>query len=199
MSADWVIAIGTLGTFLVITASAAAALIQLRHMRGGNQVAALTEFRETTESDRFKTAQTFVSFELPKRLKDPVERVRATAVPFSGEYAAISTVANVFESLGGLIKNGVIDRDVACDVFSYIVIRNWDAMLPLTTHLRATVDRAIWENFEYLTLLSKRFLATHPAGTYPRGEPRLPEDDSLTRAIAHDAKESESTRSGSLL
>ncbi len=190
MSAEWVIAIGTLGTFLVIAASAIAALIQLRHMRGSNQIAALTEFRETMESNKFQTAQTFVSFELPKRLKDPVERVNATTVPFSGEYAAISTVANVFESLGGLIKSGVIDRDVACDVFAYMVIRNWDVMLPLITHLRRTLDNpALWENFEYLTLLSKRFQANHPGGAYPSGEPRLPEDDSLTRAIAGEANE----------
>jgi Domain of unknown function (DUF4760) len=190
---EWLTAIGTLGTFLVIAASAIAALIQLRHMRGSNQIAALTEFRETMESDKFQTAQTFVSFELPKRLKDPVERVKATTLPFSGEYAATSTVANMFESLGGLIKSGVIDRDVACDVVAYIVVRNWEAMLPLTTYLRRTLDNpALWENFEYLTLLSKRFHAKHPRGAYPRGEPRLPEDDSLIRAITGEANEGES-------
>jgi len=157
-------------------------------MRGSNQIAALTEFRETTETDKFQTAQGFISFELRKRLKDPVERVKATTVPFSGEYAAISTVANVFESLGNLTKRRVIDRDVACDVFAYMVIRNWDAILPLTTHLRRTLDNpALWENFEYLTLLSKRFRANHRGGAYPSGEPRLPEDVSLTRAIAGEA------------
>jgi hypothetical protein len=180
VSAEWVTAIGTLGTFLVIAASATAALIQLRHMRGSNQIAALTEFRETMESDKFQTAQAFVSFELPKRLKDPAERAKATTLPLSGEYAAVSTVANMFESLGGLIKSGVIDGDVACDVVSYIVIRNWDAMLPVTTYLRRKLaNPSLWENFEYLTLLSKRFSAKHPGGAYPRGEPRLPEDDSL--------------------
>lgn len=194
MSAEWVTAIGTLGTLVVIAASAIAALIQLRHMRSSNQIAAFTEFRETMESDKFQTAEAFVSFELPKHLKDPVERTRATTVPFSGEYAAISTVANVFESLGGLIKNGVIDRNVACDVFAHMVIRNWEALLPLTTHLRRALDNpALWENFEYLTLLSKRFQAKYPDGAYPSGEPRLPEDDSLTRAIAGETKNENAT------
>jgi hypothetical protein len=151
MSAEWVTAIATLGTFLVIAASATAALIQLRHMRGSNQIAALTEFRETMESDKFQAAQAFVSFELPKRLKDPVERVNATQLPPMGEYTAITTVANMFEALGGLVKSGVIDREVACDVVALIVVRNWDAMLPLTTYVRRKLQApALWENFEYL-------------------------------------------------
>jgi Domain of unknown function (DUF4760) len=187
VSPEWVTALGTLGTFLVISASAIAALVQLRHMRGSNQIAALTEFRETMESDKFQSAQRFVSFELPQRLKDPVERVKATTLPFHDEYTSIATVANMFESLGGLIKSGVIDREVACDVVSYIVIRNWDAMLPLTTYLRrAFVNPALWENFEYLALLSKRFQAKYPNGAYPKGEPRMPEDDSLIRALEGD-------------
>jgi hypothetical protein len=189
MSAEWVTAIATLGTFLVIAASATAALIQLRHMRGSNQIAALTEFRETMESDKFQAAQAFVSFELPKRLKDPVERVNATQLPPMGEYTAITTVANMFEALGGLVKSGVIDREVACDVVALIVVRNWDAMLPLTTYVRRKLQApALWENFEYLALLSKRFIEAHPAGAYPRGEPRLPEDDSLIRALAGDSE-----------
>lgn len=183
MSAEWVTAISALGTLIVIAASAIAALIQLRHMRGSNQIAALTEFRETMESDRFQAAQAFVSYDLPKRLNDPAERIKMTAVPFRDEYTAISTVANMYEALGSLVKSGVIDRDVACDVVALIVVRSWDAMVPVTTYLRHKFgNRALWENFEYLALLSKRFIAAHPDGAYPRGEPRLPEDDSLIKA-----------------
>lgn len=40
MSAEWVTAIATAGTFVVIAASAAAALVELRHLRGSNQIAA---------------------------------------------------------------------------------------------------------------------------------------------------------------
>lgn len=185
MSAEWVTAISALGTLIVIAASAIAGLVQLRHMRGSNQIAALTEFRETMESDKFQAAQAFVSYDLPKRLNDPAERIKATAIPFRDEYTAISTVANMYEALGGLVKSGVIDRDVACDVVALIVVRNWDALVPVTTYLRHRLgSRALWENFEYLALLSKRFIAAHPEGAYPQGEPRLPEDDSLIKALS---------------
>ena len=65
MSAEWVTAMATLGTFVVITASAIAALLQLRHTRGSNQILALTECRERLESDEFQNARRFVSQNYP--------------------------------------------------------------------------------------------------------------------------------------
>ena len=184
MSAEWVTAIATAGTFLVIAASAVAALIQLQHIRGSNQIAALTEFRETMEGEQFQDAQRFVSFELPERLKDPAEQIKATTLPFTGEYTAIATVANMFEALGGFVRNGVINADVACDVVSLIVVRNWDALLPIITYVRRKIGKkALWENFEYLAYCSKRFMEAHPDGRYPRGVPRLPDDPWLAERI----------------
>ncbi len=184
MSAEWVTAIATAGTFVVIAASALAALIQLQHIRGSNQIAALTEFRETMEGEQFQNAQRFVSYELPERLKDPAEQIKATTLPFTGEYTAIATVANMFEALGGFVRDGVIDKDVACNVVSLIVVRNWNALAPVITYVRRKIkSRALWENFEYLALCSQRFIEAHPNGRYPRGEPRLPEDAWLADKI----------------
>lgn len=184
MSAEWLTAIATAGTFVVIAASAVAALIQLQHIRGSNQIAAMTEFRETMESEEFQRAQRFVSFELPERLKDPAEQIKATTLPFIEEYAAVATVANMFEALGSFVRNGVIDADVACNVVALIAVRNWDALLPIITYVRRKVSsKALWENFEYLALLSKRYIKVHPSGDYPRGVPRLPEDPWLADTI----------------
>ena len=73
MSPEWLTAIGTLGTFVVIAASAVAALMQLRHMRAGNQIVALNEARETIESPAFQETLLFTR-ELPQRLTDPEVR-----------------------------------------------------------------------------------------------------------------------------
>jgi uncharacterized protein DUF4760 len=179
MSADWVTAIATAGTFLVIAASAAAALVQLRHMRGSNQIVALTECRETLESPEFRAAQRFVSYELPKRLKDPVEAHNAAQLPFAGEYEAIATVANFFESMGLFVKTGIIDKRIACDFWSYVVLRNWHALLPITTYVREQIDQqALWENFEYMAALSAAYQRDHPTD-YPRGMAHMPADRSL--------------------
>jgi hypothetical protein len=46
MSTELLNSIATLGTFVVIAATALAALVQLRHMRGSNQIAALSDLYE---------------------------------------------------------------------------------------------------------------------------------------------------------
>ena len=51
MSVELLSTLASVGTFIVIGATAIAAIIQLRHMRGSNQIIALTECRETLESE----------------------------------------------------------------------------------------------------------------------------------------------------
>ncbi len=187
MSAEWVTAVGTVGTFVVILASAVAALVQVRHLRGSNQIVALTECRETLESPEFRDAQRFVSYELPKRLQDPTEARTIADLPFSGEYQAIGTVANFFESMGSFVRNGIIDKDIACDLWAFVILRNWAALAPVVEYVRSKVDPALWENFEYLAVLATRYNAVHP-NSYPRGWPRMPKDGSLVDLVEDSAQ-----------
>lgn len=179
MSPEWVTAATSAGTFVVIAASAVAALVQLRHMRGSNQIVALTECRETLESPEFRAAQRFVSYELPKRLTDPAEARKAAQIPFLGEYEAIATVANFFESMGLFVKSGIIDKHIACDFWSFVVLRNWDALLPITTYAREQIEQpALWENFEYMAALSQAYQNEHPT-SYPKHMARMPQNRTL--------------------
>ena len=183
MSPEWVAAAASAGTFVVITASAIAALLQLRHMRGSNQIIALTECRETLESPEFREAQRFVSFELPNRLSDSEECLKIAQLPFSGEYQAIGTVANFFESMGLFVKTGIIDRNIACDFWAFVVLRNWDALLPVTTFVRDKLGtEALWENFEYMAALSKSYSERYPS-SYPKGLEHMPKDRSLINDV----------------
>src|SRR3981081_265672 len=104
MSPEWVTALATVGTFVVILFSAIAALVQLRHMRSSNQIAPWRGCRETLESPEFNIAQRFVSYELPQRLRDPQEARSIAVLPFAGDYQAISTVANFLASMGLFVK-----------------------------------------------------------------------------------------------
>jgi len=174
MNPEWLTAIGTLGTFVVIAASAAAALFQLRHMRGSNQIVALTEVRETIESPSFQAAEYFIS-ELTKRYDDPAVREALLAPFFSTEFQPVRTVANFFETFGALVKNGIVDEHIACDLWGGVVDRNWDALRPVIASRRENMGTtALWENFEYLAILSKNFIVKFPDGTLPRHLQRLP-------------------------
>lgn len=171
MSAEWVTAIATLGTFIVIAASAVAALLQLRHMRGSNQIAALTECRETLESEAFQEARTFVTTELPQLLMNPDTRDRLSTALFPKELRAAGNVANFFESMGAFVRFNIIDRNIACDLWCGVVLSSWEALLPVT-RIRRRVDPGVWENFEYLAVLSKQFIERFPT-SYPPGMPRM--------------------------
>lgn len=174
VSAEWLTAIGTLGTFVVIAASAIAALMQLRHMRGSNQILALNEARETIESDQFQAALRFIAFDLPEGLKDSEAR-RSFAQPRIPEgYASVRSVANFFENLGTFVKRGIIDRDIACDMWCGLAVASWESLSGVVANVRALHDQNAWENFEYFTVLSKAWIERHPSGSYPTGMQRMP-------------------------
>lgn len=173
MAAEWLTAIGTVGTFIVIAASAVAALMQLRHMRSGNQIAVYDECRATMDDPGFRATLDFIRMELPERLKDPSKAPQIVAGGFRDEYVGIRVVGNLFESMGLFVKNGLMDERIACELWSGIIIQTWDAMEPLIRVTRRVGGRGIWINFEYVAVLSKRYNERFPDGEYPRGVERL--------------------------
>jgi hypothetical protein len=171
VTAEWLTAYATLGTFVVITASAIAALLQLRHTRGSNQIIALTECRETLESEDFTQARHFIFNELPALMEDPAILRALSERTFPGQLRPVSYVANFFESMGAFVRFNIIDRSIACDLWCGVVLSCWDALVPVV-RLRRRLDPGIWENFEYLAMISKRFVEKYPT-SYPPDMPRM--------------------------
>lgn len=172
MSAEWVTALATAGTFTVIAASALAALLQLRHMRSGNQIAAYNECRETMESRDFRVALAFIRDDLPDRLAvtGGAERLIAAG---GEEFAAVRMVANLFESMGLFVKTGMMEERIACELWSGIILDCWNHMRPVTMMVRER-DPSIWVNFEYMAALSQTYTERFPLGEYPAGVRRMP-------------------------
>ncbi|HZY96452.1 MAG TPA: hypothetical protein VFE35_05070 [Candidatus Cybelea sp.] len=178
MSLELVNTLATFGTFFVIAATAIAALVQLRHSRSSNQIVVLNEIRETMDSPEFQAARHFVETELPTKLQDPafrlqfaerrLRRTRETQPLFE----KINVIGNFWENVGVFVKAGLLDRDLALDLWSGVSIGTWNRFAPLTAVARRT-NFALWENFEYLTMLSQDFQAAHANGTYPVGARRL--------------------------
>ena len=181
MSPEWLTAIGTLGTFLVIAASAGAALFQLRHMRSSNQIVALNEVRETIESAQFQAALRFVSDDFQRLMQDPNARknmVGGRDSPLALEFEQARLVANFFESTGEFIKRGIIDREIACDLWSGVVLRNWGYLEPFVTNLRIARDNpGLFTSFEFWASISRDWREKHAQGTFPPGVERMPHSE----------------------
>jgi hypothetical protein len=182
MSLELVNSLATFGTFLVIAGTAIAALVQLRHARGSNQIAALDELREAFQSPGFSDAQGFLDTRLSEQLKNPAFRYQwayraARTEEFRDNIERVRLVGNYFEDVGALILAGLLDADLAISIYCADVTRAWDELEPLTAISRRLRGNAIWENFEYVTMLSKEWLKVHPGGAYPRGAQRLQVND----------------------
>ena len=177
MSLELVNTLATFGTFVVIAATAIAAVIQLRHARSSNQIVVLNEIRETMESPEFQAARHFVRAELPKKLQDPAFRLQF-AEPWRRTeelrplFEKINATGNFWENVGVFVKAGLLDRDLALDLWSGVAIGAWERFAPLVA-IRRRGGEGIWENFEYLTVLAEDWVAAHPKGTYPAGLRRI--------------------------
>jgi hypothetical protein len=177
MSLELLNTLATLGTFLVITATAIAAVVQLRHMRGSNQISALNEIFAKRQTPEMEASAHFVFTQLPEKIKDPAFRYQLThEAARTAENAAgidkIFVVGSFYEEVGVLVKAGLVDRDLLCDMHGLRVVAAWDALVDVTAVLRGS-SALLGENFEYLTVVAQDWIAKHPSGAYPAGVRRL--------------------------
>jgi hypothetical protein len=170
---------GTLLTAAIIAATATAALIQLRHMRAGNQIAAMLSIGEHFANDEFKRAEQIVVHKLAPALEDPAFRayvvafVRDPAPPeadasFVEIRRATVHIGNTYEELGILVKAGSVDQDLFLDRYCTVIMRNWNRLHDFTGFVREIGgDPGTWENFEYITVLSQDWMKR--PSSYPTG------------------------------
>jgi hypothetical protein len=178
MSLELVNTLATFGTFLVIAATAIAAVVQLRHARSSNHIAALNEIRETVETPDFQAAQHFVMSELPAKVQDaafryqfekPTARTDETRLLIG----KVNAIGNFYEGMGVLVRTGLVDRELVMQMWADTLINSWERLTPFTVLGRRRAGIAVWENFEYLTVLAQDWIAAHAKGTYPPGVRRL--------------------------
>ena len=175
--------LASFGTFIVIAATAVAAIVQLRHARSGNQIAALTELRDAFQSAEFTDAMSFVETQLSDLLKNPRFRYQfeyraARTGEFRDAIHHVRLIGNYFEDMGALIAAGLLDADLTAMIYSSDLARAWESLKPLVAiGRRGPGGSAVWENFEYAAMLSQQWMAAHPNGGYPKGAPRLEVQD----------------------
>lgn len=185
--------VASFGTFAVVAATAIAALIQLRHMRSSNQIVALTEVRETLESERFAQARRLIMKDVPRLISTPAGRAQLAAPPpMPIELESIRMMANFFENVGAFVRHGIIDGNMACDLWSGVVLDTWKVLEPVVL-IRRHRASGLWENFEYLAVLSEDYIKKHPMGAYPASVRRMKlSETSLAVEAAARAEEQQS-------
>jgi hypothetical protein len=175
MSLELVNTLATFGTFFVIAGTAIAAIVQLRHARSSNQIEALAEISSERDNPDTRSAERFVLHGLSEKLIDPSFRYQlanpeAMTTETQSSLSDIRRVGNFFENIGALVKNGLADKEMVLDIFAGQVLNNWEQLTPAIAIVRQSrQNNAIWENFEYLTVLSQDWRAAHANDNYPAG------------------------------
>ena len=173
MSLEFWGTIASFGTFIVIAATAIAALIQLKHMRDGNQLTGLLDVLSRVEDPLFNEYVDRAKAMLNEKLPDPNYRRSIQDSTFEREHNPWLNMANSYEWVGSLIKHRLIPEEPFMDVYSSRLIFAWRIIEPVVAIRRRNGDPSLWENFEYLVVRAHAWEAQFPNGAYPKHASRL--------------------------
>src|SRR5215469_6288794 len=185
--------IGSLLTACIIAATAIVAIVQLRHLRASNQISAMLNIGEELREPEFTESMRLIRTRLEAAMRDPLFRAYNNAwdsnsvvpdVPEEYERLrnAATLIGNAYEELGILVKNGIVDRDLFMDRYSWTISGMWKRLEQVCVESRvATGQAALWENFEYLAVLAEDWMRDH-VSAYPKGVRRMVPQPSLSQA-----------------
>jgi len=171
MTPENISATAAVATFIVIAATAIAAIIQLRHLRQSNQLDALLAILRMPYDPVLHEAFEFIHTELPSLLNDPDFMHLLDTSPINRKAHKELWVLDYYERIGAYLKANLVDAAIYLDSSS--PERYWNALKPVIKRMRDRSGPWIYENFEYLVFLARRWDDQHPEGNYPRSASRL--------------------------
>jgi hypothetical protein len=182
---DVINSIAQVGTLVIFGATAAAGLIQLRHLRASNELEGLLRLTEHLREPDLQGAFKYVQSELEARLESPEYRAELARIGFiDSTIHPEMDVCNWFNEVGALVRNRVIDEEIFLELFNRLVTYYWTKLSPVIAILRRLRGPSEYENFEFLAQQATSWQSQHPGGMYPRGLARMPLIDRYAAADA---------------
>jgi hypothetical protein len=172
MSAEsWTLTV-SLATLIVIAASAIAAIVQLRHLRAGNQLSGLITVFGMLQDPSVRELVNYVRHQLPERLKDDDFRESLLQIPVDRQKHPELYLCDMYNHIGSFVRSGLIDERTYLQTDWYNVNLYWGLLAEVIAISRSNRPH-LFENFEYLAARAKAWVENHPQGDYPRYEQRL--------------------------
>jgi hypothetical protein len=160
------------GTFVVITASAIAALAQLRHLRTSNQLSGLMSVFGMLQDPSVRELVNYVRHDLAENMKDDQFRVTLLEIPIDRRKHPEFYVCDMYNHIGSFVRSGLIDERTYLQTDWFNVTLYWTLLADAIKIARSNRPH-IFENFEYLARRANRWVEAHPGGDYPSSESRL--------------------------
>lgn len=189
MSMEALSTAATVGTFVVIAASAVAAIVQLRHLRISNQLDGLLTFLQLLQSAEMRELLNFVRHDLAARLEDQAFVSELHERPVDRAKHPELYVCQFFDHIGSHVRSQLIDENALLQTAWYDVNLYWTLLRPVVELTRTTTSEDsrrlyVFENFEYLAARAALWIARHPNGNYPANTPRLSSPGGLPQSFA---------------
>ena len=168
----------SLATAVVIGASAVAALVQLRHMRAGNQLEALLSLERDFRATEMQSALAYVQEGLDQNLADPAYRRALETIGFvNATKHPELLVCNWCNELGALLKHRFISEDAFMDLFARLIVHCWTRTTPAIAIMRRSRGNSQYHDFEFVAMRAAAWLNRRPSGSFPRALARTPLPD----------------------
>jgi len=184
MSQETLSTAAAIGTFIVIAATAIAAVVQLRHLRASNQLQGLLNVLARAEDTKFNEWIDWARRILAENMPDLSYRRRIEDGTFDRTDNPWLNLANSYEWMGSLIRQGLIAEEPFMDVHGARVTRSWQLLEEIIAIRRRRQGPSTWENFEYLFMRAGLYVSRHPRGVYPKTTPRAKINDKWLAADA---------------
>jgi hypothetical protein len=147
-----VTALAALASAIVVAVAATAAVLQIRHLRAGNQLEAILRIYDTFNSTEMVEARRYCIYELPGILADDTSR--AALLGAAQLDRRISLVGNFNNQIGTLVVGGFLDERLIWPLIP-LAARVWRTVAPIAHEWRRRND-PIWFDFEYIAALEER-------------------------------------------
>jgi hypothetical protein len=165
-------AIASVGTFLVITATAIAAFVQLRHIRRANELTGLLSTFGMLQDSSVRELVNYIRHDLPDRMNDADFRVSLLEVPVDRRDHPELYLCDMYNHIGAFVRNGLIDEHIYLQTEWYNVSLYWGLLRDVVGQVRQSRP-FVFENFEWLAARTQRWIGEHPQGDYPADQPRM--------------------------
>lgn len=163
MTWEAVTAIASLSSAIVVCVAAVAAVIQIRHLRTGNQLEAFLRIYDVFNSPDMIAARRYCLEELPDVLANDSLRAAFIAGPIEPR---LLLVGNFENEVGALVVDGFLEERLVWPLVP-IAARLWAIAEPVAQHLRSQRDYPVWADFEYIAALRERISIDRYVNRFP--------------------------------
>jgi len=169
---------GVLLTAAIIGATAIAAVIQLRHIRASNELAAFNEAMELWYAPSVQEGFRFIQNDLGERMKDAGFRndLDTAGVVDHIKHPELSPM-DFFDNIGVMVSLGLLREEVILHPASQLIQNLWETLSPTIAIMRRKRGRQLYVSFEYLAARARVWQERYPEGFMTKGWERLPNPD----------------------